>query len=163
MKKAIYILATAAMLTACSTHQDMVQLEYSYSSQYDTPSPEMDSILAPFRLHCDAMRTRMFLSGKWKQPNVTLKFDEKQVYHYKYKKDGYTNQHSGRYYADKDSVVLYGFYPDAHTPESKNMRWSIRKLTPDTLTVYVHKNIVTLDNDTLNPVGNEIETFVRRK
>ncbi len=69
----------------------------------------------------------------------------------------------GRYYADKDSVVLYGFYPDAYTPESQNEGWSIRKLTPDTLTVYVHKPIVVLDNDTLNTAGNEIEIFSRHK
>lgn len=103
------------------------------------------------------------LIGEWQQPNVSLKIEANGKYHYKYSADGYTNKQSGRYYADKDSVVLYGFYPDAYTSESKNEHWTIRKLTPDTLTVYVHKNIVVLDNDTLNTAGNEIETFVRRK
>lgn len=103
------------------------------------------------------------LIGEWQQPNVSLKIGTNGKYHYKYSADGYTNKQSGRYYADKDSVVLYGFYPDAYTPESKNERWTIRKLTPDSLIVYVHKNTVVLDGDALNTSGNEIETFVRHK
>lgn len=103
------------------------------------------------------------LVGEWQQPNVSLMIDANGKYHYKYSTDGYTNKQSGRYYADKDSIVLYGFYPEAYTPESKNERWTIRKLTPDSLDVYVHKNTVVLDGDTLNTSGNEIETFVRRK
>lgn len=101
------------------------------------------------------------LIGEWQQSNVSLKIEANGKYQYKYSADGYTNKQSGRYYADKDSVVLYGFYPDAYTPESKNERWTIRKLTPDSLEVYVHKNVVILDGDTLNTSGNEIETFVR--
>lgn len=101
------------------------------------------------------------LIGEWQQPNVSLKIEANGKYQYKYSADGYTNKQSGRYYADKDSVVLYGFYPDAYTPESKNERWTIRKLTPDSLVVYVHMNVVILDGDTLNTSGNEIETFVR--
>ena len=103
------------------------------------------------------------LIGEWHQPNVSLKIEANGKYHYKYSADGYTNKQSGSYYADKDSVVLYGFYPDAYTPESKNERWTIRKLTPDSLVVYVHKNTIVLDGDTLNTSGNEIETFIRRK
>lgn len=103
------------------------------------------------------------LIGEWLQPNVSLKIEANGKYHYKYSADSYTNKQSGRYYADKDSVVLYGFYPDAYTPESKNERWSIRKLTSDSLVLYVHKSTVVLDGDTLNTSGNEIETFVRRK
>ncbi len=105
------------------------------------------------------------LIGTWEQPNVTLDLKANGQYHYLYKEDGYSNKQSGKYdyFADNDSVVLYGFYPDAYTPESKNVRWSIRKLTPDTLTVYVHKNIIVLDNDTLNTAGNEIETYTRNK
>ena len=103
------------------------------------------------------------LIGEWQQPNVSLKIEANGKYHYKYNADGYTNKQSGRYYADKDSVVLYGFYPDAYTPESKNEHWAIRKLTPDSLVVYVHKNTVILDGDTLNTAANEIETFIKRK
>lgn len=103
------------------------------------------------------------LIGEWQQPNVSLKIEPNGKYHYKYSADGYTNKHSGRYYAYKDSVVLYGSYPDAYTPESKNEHWTIRKLTPDSLVVYVHKNTVVLDGDTLNTSGNEIEIYVRRK
>lgn len=103
------------------------------------------------------------LIGEWQQPNVSLKIEANGKYHYKYSADGYTNKQSGRYYADKDSVVLYSLYPDAYTPESKNEHLTIRKLTPDSLVVYVHKNTVIFDGDTLNTSGNEIETFVRRK
>lgn len=67
-----------------------------------------------------------------------------------------------RYFADKDSVVLYGFYPQAYTPESKNERWTIRKLTSDSLVVYVHNPIVVLDGDTLNTVGDNFETFIHK-
>ncbi len=131
MKKAISILATAAMLTACSTHRN------------STVNP--------------------MLLGTWEQPNITLDLKSNGHYKYIYKQNDYTNKQSGRYYADKGSLVLYGFYPDAYTPDSKNVRWSIRKLTPDPLTVYVHKDIVVLDNDTLNTAGNEIETYTRKK
>lgn len=103
------------------------------------------------------------LIGEWQQPNVSLKIEANGKYHYKYSADGYTYKQSGRYYADKDSVVLYGFYPNAYTSESKNEHWTIRKLTSDSLIVYVHKNTVVFDGDTLNTSGNEIETFVRRK
>lgn len=116
---------------------------------------------------CSAQRINTaqsnLLIGEWQQPNVSLKIETNGKYHYIYSADGYTNKQSGRYYADKDSVVLYSFYPDAYTPESKNEHWTIRRLTPDSLVVYVHKNTVVLDGDTLNTSGNEIETFVRRK
>lgn len=59
-------------------------------------------------------------------------------------------------------MVFYGFYPQAYTPESKNERWTIRKLTPDSLTVYVHKSTVVLNGDTLNTIGDTIETFTRK-
>lgn len=103
------------------------------------------------------------LIGEWQQPNVSLKIEVNGKYHYKYSADGYTNKQSGRYIAEKDTVALYGFYPDAYTPESKNERWTIRKLTADSLIVYVHKNVVILDGDTLNTLGNETEIFTRRK
>lgn len=103
------------------------------------------------------------LIGEWQQPNVSLKIEANGKYQYKYSADSYINKQSGRYYADKDSVVLYGFYPDAYTPESKNEHWTIRKLTSDSLVVYVHNYTVVLDGDTLNTSGNEIETFVRIK
>lgn len=103
------------------------------------------------------------LIGEWQQPNVSLKIEANGKYHYKYSADGYTNKQSCRYYTDRDSVVLYGFYPYAYTPESKNERWTIRKLTPDSLVVYVHKNTIVLDGDTLSTSDHEIEAFVKRK
>lgn len=116
---------------------------------------------------CSTHRTNTaqsnLLIGEWQQPNVSLKLEANGKYHYKYSADGYTNKQSGKYYADKDSVVLYGFHPDAYTPESKNEHWTIRKLSPDSLVVYVHKNTVVLDGDTLNTSSNEIETFIKRK
>lgn len=116
---------------------------------------------------CSTHRTNTtqsnLLIGEWQQPNVSLKIEANGKYHYKYSADGYTNKQSGRYYADKDSVMLYSFYPDAYTPESKNEHWTIRKLTSDSLVVYVHKNTVIIDGDTLNTSSNEIETFIRHK
>jgi len=116
---------------------------------------------------CSTHRTNTtqsnLLIGEWQQLNVSLKIEANGKYHYKYSADGYTNKQSGRYYTDKDSVVLYGFYPDAYTPVSKNEHWTIRKLTSDSLIVYIHKNTAVLDGDTLNTSGNEIETFVRSK
>ena len=104
------------------------------------------------------------LIGTWEQPNVTLDLKANGHYDYLYKEYGYSNKQSGKYsyFADSDSVVLYGFYPQAYTPESKNVRWSIRKLTTDSLTVYVHKSTVVLNGDTLNTAGNEIEIFTRK-
>lgn len=102
------------------------------------------------------------LMGTWVQPNVTLELKANGHYHYLYKEDGYSNKQSGKYFADEDSVVLYDFYPQAYTPESKNERWAIRKLTMDSLTVYVHKSTVVLNGDTLNTAGNEIEIFTRK-
>lgn len=134
MKKAIYILSGLAMLlSACSTHRNM-------------------SV------------NNSLLIGTWEQPNVTLDLKANGHYHYLYKEDGYSNKQSGKYsyFADKDSVVLYGFYPQAYTPESKNERWTIRKLTNVSLTVYVHKSTVVLNGDTLNTAGNEIEIFTRK-
>ena len=101
------------------------------------------------------------LIGTWEQPNITLDLKSNGHYQYLYKESDYTNKQSGRYYADKDSVVLYGFYPDAYTPESKNEYLTIRKLTPNSLVVYVHKNTVIFDGDTLNTSGNEIEIYTR--
>lgn len=58
--------------------------------------------------------------------------------------------------------MIYGFYPQAHTAESKNVSWSIRKLTADSLVVYTHKPIVVLAEDTLNMIGDTVETFTRK-
>lgn len=125
------------------------------------------SVLAMLLSACSTQRINTtqsnLLIGEWQQPNVSLKIEANGKYHYKYSADGYTNKQSGRYYADKDSVVLYGFYSDAYASDSKNVRWSIRKLTPDSLVVYVHKNTVVFDGDTLNTSDNEIETFNRCK
>lgn len=104
------------------------------------------------------------LIGKWQQPNVTLDLNANGNYTYLYKEDGYGNKQSGKYsyFTAKDSVVLYGFYPHAYTAESKNLRWSVRQLTPDSLAVYVHKPTVILDGDTLNMIGGTIDTFTRK-
>lgn len=132
--KGIYLLALVAMLSACTTHRNAT----------------VDNSL---------------LVGTWQQPNVTLDLNSNGRYHYHYKENDYSNKQSGkyRYFADKDSIVLYGFYPQAYTTESKNVRWSIRRLTVDSLVVYVHKPIVVLDGDTLNTAGNEIETYRRKE
>lgn len=134
MKKAIYLLASVAILTACNTHRNAT----------------VDNSL---------------LVGTWQQPNLTLDLKSNGHYDYHYKEDSYSNKQSGkyRYFADKDSVVLYDFYPQAYTAESKNVSWSIRKLTTDSLVVYVHKPTVILDGDTLNTAGNEIEIYARHK
>lgn len=132
MKKAIYILSGLAML------------------------------LTACSTHRNTTVSNSLLIGTWEQPNVTLDLKVNGHYNYLYKEDGYSNKQSGRYFIDKDSVVFYGFYPQAYTPESKNERWTIRKLTSDSLTVYVHKNVVVLNGDTLNTAGNEIEIFTRK-
>ena len=108
------------------------------------------------------VRQYSLLIGTWEQPNITLDFIANGQYHYLYKEDGYSNKQSCRFFADKDLVVLYGFYPQAYTPESKNERWTIRKLTSDSMVVYVHKATVVLDEDTLNMIRNIVETFTRK-
>lgn len=133
MKKAIYILSGLAMLMASCS------------------------------THRNMTVNNSILIGTWEQPNVTLDLKTNGHYNYHYKEDGYSNKQSGRYFADKDSVVIYGFYPQAYTPESKNERWTICKLTSDSLTVYVHKSTVVLNGDTLNTAGNETEIFTRKK
>lgn len=122
-------------------------------------------LLSACSTHRNTTVNNSLLIGTWEQPNVTLDLKANGHYDYLYKEDGYSNKQSGKYgyFADKDSVVLYGFYPQAYTPESKNERWTIRKLTTDSLTVYVHKSTVVLKGDTLNTAGNEIEIFTRKK
>lgn len=102
------------------------------------------------------------LIGTWVQPNVTLDLKANGHYNYLYKENSYSNMQSGIYFADKDSVVLYGFYPQAYTPESKNERWTIRKLTADSLVVYEHKPTAVLDGDTLNTIGDTVEIFAKK-
>lgn len=120
-------------------------------------------LLSACSTHRNITVNNPLLIGTWEQPNVTLDLRANGHYIYLYKEDGYSNKQSGRYFADKDSVVLYGFYPQAYTAESKNERWTIRKLTSDSLTVYVHKSTVVLNGDTLNTARNEIEIFTRKK
>lgn len=105
------------------------------------------------------------LIGIWEQQGISLEFKANGRYLYHYSDGDYSNVQSGkfRYFPNRDSVVLYNYYPDAYTSESKNEHWTIHKLIPDTLTVYVHKNTVVLDGDTLNTSGNEIETYIRNK
>ena len=121
-------------------------------------------LLSACSLHRNTTVNNSLLIGTWEQPNVTLDLKANGQYHYLYKEDGYSNKQSGKYdyFADNDSVVLYGFYPQAYTSESKNERWTIRKLTTDSLVVYVHKATVVLDEDTLNMIGNTVETFTRK-
>lgn len=70
------------------------------------------------------------LIGTWEQPNVTLIFKDNGKYHYEYVDADYTNEQSGkyRYFSDRDSIVLYNYYPDAYTKESKNEYWTISQL-----------------------------------
>lgn len=121
-------------------------------------------LLSACSTHRNMTVNNSLLIGTWVQPNVTIDLKANGRYAYLYKEDGYNNKQSGkyRYFADKDSVVLYGFYPQAYTPESKNERWTIRKLTSDSLVVYVHNPIVVLDGDTLNTVGDNFETFIHK-
>ena len=119
-------------------------------------------LLSACSTHRNTTVNNSLLIGTWEQPNVTLDLKANGHYDYLYKEDGYSNKQSGRYFADKDSVVLYGFYPQAYTPESKNVRWTIRKLTADSLVVYEHKPTVVLDGDTLNTIGDTVETFTHK-
>ncbi len=93
MKKATYILSGLAML-----------------------------LMASCSTHRNLAVNNSLLIGTWEQPNITLDLKANGHYNYLYKEDGYSNKQSGKYFADKDSVVLYGFYPQAYTPESKNER-----------------------------------------
>lgn len=122
-------------------------------------------LLSACSTHRNTTVNNSLLIGIWEQPNVTLDLKANGRYHYHYKENGYSNKQSGKYsyFADNDSVALYNFYPQAYTHESKNERWTIRKLTSDSLTVYVHKSTVVLNSDTLNTAGNEIEIFIRKK
>ena len=125
------------------------------------------SVLTMLMASCSTQRNmtvnNSLLIGIWGQPNVTLDLRANGHYDYLYKEVGYSNKQSGKDFADKHSIVLYGYYPQAYTPESKNERWSIRKLTTDSLTVYVHKSIAVLTGDILNTAGNEIEIFTCKK
>lgn len=105
------------------------------------------------------------LIGIWKQPNVNLIFKNNSKYHYEYVDAGYKYEQSVkyRYFSDRDSLVLYNYYPDAYTKESKNEYWSLRKLTPDSLVVAPKKVTVVLNGDTLNTEKEPIEIFARRK
>ena len=123
------------------------------------------SVLSACSTHRNMTVNNSLLVGTWEQPNVTLDLKASGHYDYLYKEDGYSNKQSGKYgyFADKDSVVLNDFYPQTYTPESKNERWTIHKLTHDSLTVYVHKPTVVRNGDTLNTAGNETEIFTRKK
>lgn len=132
--KITYIILMAIVLTACHT--------------YKVDSSRHNSLI-----------------GTWEQPNVTLTFKDNSKYHYEYVDAGYEYEQSGkyRYFSDRDSIVLYNYYPDAYTKESKNECWSIHKLTPDSLVVAPKKVTVVLNGDTLNTEKEPIETYIRRK
>ena len=114
--------------------------------------------------HRNTTMQHSLLVGTWEQSNLTLELKSNGHYDYHYKEDSYDYEQSGKYsyFADKDSVVFYNDYPQAYTAESKNLRWSIRRLTTDSLVVYVHKPTVILDGDTLNTAGNETEIYRRK-
>ena len=105
------------------------------------------------------------LVGTWGQPNVTLTFKNSGKYHYEYVDAGYKYEQSGkyRYFSDRDSIVLYNYYPDAYTKESKNEYWSIRKLTSDSLVVVPQKAAVLHNKDTQDLEIEPIEIYTRRK
>lgn len=86
-------------------------------------------LIASCSTHRNLTVNNSLLIGTWQQPNVTLDLKANGHYDYFYKEDGYSNKQSGKYFADKNSVVLYGFYPQATSTESKDKRWSIHKLT----------------------------------
>ena len=132
--KILYLALISMALTAC----------HSYKGESSTYSP---------------------LMGTWEQPNVTLTFKNSGNYHYEYVDAGYKYEQSGkyRYFSDRDSIVLYNYYPDAYTKESKNEYWSIRKLTSDSLTVVPPKVTIVLNRDTLYNEKETIEIFLRRK
>lgn len=121
-------------------------------------------VLSACNTHRSATVQNSLLVGTWEQPNLTLDLKSNGRYHYHYKEDGYSYEQSGKYsyFVNKDSVVLYNYYPQAYTTESKNVSWSIRKLSTDSLAVYVHKPTMILDGDTLYTIGDTVETFVRK-
>ncbi len=82
----------------------------------------------------------------------------------KYVDADYTNEQSGkyRYFPDHDSIVLYNYYPDAYTKESKNEYWTISQLSSDSFVVIPKNVTVTLYGDTLNTEKEPIEIFLRR-
>lgn len=132
--KILYLAFIAIPLTACHT--------YKGNSSHNNP-----------------------LIGTWEQPNVTLSFSGNGKYYYEYVDAEYKSEQSGqyRYFSDQDSIVLYNYYPDAYTKESKNEYWIISKLTSDSLAVTPKKVRVVLYRDTLNTEKEPIEIFIRRK
>ena len=105
------------------------------------------------------------ISGCWIQPNVTLTLTSRGKYQYYYQDSDYTYYNSNKfdYFFDKDSVVLYNFYPETVHKKLKNDYWTILKLNSDTLEVYVHKIDTIIDSYRLNTVGDSVETFTRKK
>ena len=105
------------------------------------------------------------LIGIWEQSNVTLTFKDNGNYHYEYVDADYKYEQSGkyRYFSYCDSIVLYNYYPDAYTKESKNENWSICKLTSDSFVVVPQKAAVLHNNDTQDLEIEPIEIYTRRK
>lgn len=79
-------------------------------------------LMASYSTHRNMAVNNSLLIGTWVQPNVTLDLRANGHYNYLYKEDGYSYKQSGKDFADKHSIVLYGYYPQAYTPESKNER-----------------------------------------
>ena len=131
--KILYLALMSMALTAC----------HSYKGENSTYSP---------------------LMGTWEQPNVTLTFKNSGNYHYEYVDGEYKSEQSGkyRYFSDRDSIVLYNYYPDAYTKESKNEYWTISQPSSDSFVVIPKNVTVTLYGDTLNTEKEPIEIFLRR-
>lgn len=105
------------------------------------------------------------LIGTWEQSNVTLTFKDNGNYHYEYVDEDYKYELLGkyRYFSYCDSIVLYNYYPDAYTKESKNEYWYICKLTSDSLVVVPQKAAVLHNNDTQDLEIEPIEIYKRIK
>lgn len=105
------------------------------------------------------------LIGTWKQQGISLEFKANCRYLYHYSDGDYSNVQSGkfRYFPNRDSVVLYNYYPDAYTEESKHEYWSISKLNSDSLVVKPRQTQVIWDGDTLYADKEPIEVFIRKK
>ncbi|WP_300505739.1 hypothetical protein [uncultured Duncaniella sp.] len=112
-----------------------------------------------------ASQSGNILIGIWEQQGITLEFKANGRYCYLYTDGDYSKEQSDKfeYLSNMDSVVLYNYYPDAYTEESKHEYWSISKLNSDSLVVKPRQTQVIWDGDTLYADKEPIEVFVRKK
>lgn len=105
------------------------------------------------------------LIGTWEQQGITLEFKDNGRYYYLYADGEYSNEQSGKYeyFSDRNYVVLYNYFPDAYTKESKHEYWDISKLNSDSLEVKPQQTKVILSGDTLYTDKEPIEVFIRKK